>query len=377
MKDNNLFLDLASRSAEDFIKKILKIMKKETILAVRTNFSGAIFVKGAERLFSELKKRYKITERLINYLKALCKAPISELLKDNLPVDDWKSRLNNATETEEVEIVKEIVKIVGSYPGWRDKKKIDYTTKYALAKEELSCMARSILLGRMLKEIGVREERVCSAAFPMHVFLIMKLKSGSYLDIETTEDAFESTRLLGGAIAKELDKAFEKIKLLGSVRAELKEPLWPFMPGSKVIIISNITEGFLADSDFNLSVNFDMYIQQNPNLAEKEKIKIFKMELILLKEAERLDKNDSVIYANQGAVLKELAMIEKDKNLKKAIKLLDQAIEKTKKAHGLNPQYDTAKDNLKLFNKEKELLENLLREESISDFDIKAPRRYL
>jgi len=334
MKANKLFKSLVFENTDKFIGNIRKLMKKEAIIAMRMNVNSRISSKGVEKLFSELKKRYGITGRLINYLKALFKVPVSDLLKDNLPIDDWKNRLKNATEDEEIKIVKEIVKIVDKYPGWKDKRDIDYIIKYVLSTQEMACLIRSILLSRILKEIGIGEDKLYAARFPEHVFLIMRLESGYYLEIQATHNSFNYTRILPRGIKAELDDAVKKAKLLGSANLTLKEPLWRFLPQSKVLTISNNLEGLIESSYFNLADSFEEF-----QFTKEQKIKMYEMKFMLLQEATDINPNNVFAFYNRGNVLYSLAMIKEGTNPEEAMNYLNKACTEYKKAEKINPNY--------------------------------------
>ncbi|MBU4143254.1 hypothetical protein KJ590_04660, partial [Patescibacteria group bacterium] len=323
--NNNLFTRLTSGNTNKFIGNIRKIMIKEAIVAIRINFNSKILSKGAEKLFLELE---------------MPDGPVKELLKDNLPIEDWRKRLKNATENEEAEIVKEIVQIVDKYPGWKAEKYIDSAIRYTLSTQEMNCLMRSILLSRILKEIGIGEDRLYTVGFPEHVFLIMRLKSGDYLEIQTTEDAFNYTRILSEGIKTGLDKAVKKAKLLGSASLTLEEPLWGVLwPESKVLTIYNNLEGLIENSYINLT-GFEGF-----QVTKEQKIKLYKMAIVLLQEAIDIDPNNADAFYNWGNTLRSLAMIEKDTNPEKAIKYLEEACAKYEKATTINPDYAYAFNN--------------------------------
>lgn len=346
MKANNLFTSLVSGKTNEFIENVRKIMVKEAIIAMRINFNFRIFSKGVEKLFSELKiperkaeKRLflKIRSKLKEYVKILQNEPIRGLLKDNLPIKDWKKRLEAAaTPAEELRLVKEIVKIVDKYPANEDKERtIDFIIKYTLSAQEMSCLMRSILLSRILKEIGIGEDSLFTTYFSKHIFLIMKLKSEDYLEIQTTKNAFNHTRILTGEIVGKLNKAVKKAELLGSARLTLKEPLWgDLYSQSKVLTVCNNLEGLIESSYFNLSSSF-----KESQFTKEQKIKIYKMKSMLLQEATDIDPNDADAFNNLGNVLHDLAIIEKDTNSAEATNYLNEECAKYEKATTINPDY--------------------------------------
>lgn len=363
MKANNLFTSLTSGNTKEFIGNIRKIMIKEAIIAMRINFNSRIYSKGVEKLFSELEipeKRglerlfLKIYSKLKEYLEILQNDPVSKLLKDNLPIEDWRNRLKNATGNEEVEIVKEIVKIVDKYPGWKNKRTINAIIKYSLSMQKMNCFMRTILLSRIFKEIGIGEDRLYTASFPEHAFLIMKLNSGDYLEIQTTENAFNDTKILPRGIKADLDDAVKKAKLLGSANLTLKKPLWKYSPQSKVITISNNLEGLIENSYVNLAFNF----VEESQLTKGQKIKLYKMKFLLLQEATDINPNDVYAFYYWGVALNYLATIEQDDtNPEEAIKYLNEAIEKIEEALRITPQDSEMKTFLEILRGEKELLE--------------------
>jgi len=334
MNANNFFTNLTSGNTNEFIEKIRKIMIKEAIIAMRTNFNSRIFSKGVEKLFSELempeKRRIKrlflkVFSKLKEYLGILQNGPIGELLKDNLPIEDWKKRLEIATTpAKELQVVKEMVKIVNKYPGWQDERKVDFIIKYTLSMQEMNCLMRSILLSRILKEIGIGEDRLYTAYTLGHTFLIMKLKSKGYLEIPTTETTFNNTRILPREIEAELDDAVKKVKVFGSAR----------LPLSKVLTISNNLSGLIVNSYLNLTYSFE-----ESQLTKEQKIKIYKMNFILLQEATDIDPNYAGAFYNRGIALHELAMIIKDTNPIEAIKYLNKACAEYEKAATIDPNH--------------------------------------
>lgn len=379
MKANNLFISLASDNVSKFMENIRKVMIKEAIVAMRTNFNARILSRGAEKLFSEI----EITDGLKEYFGT----PLGKLLKDNLPIENWKSRLANAAEDEELKIVKEIVKVIDKYPGWQSDKKEDKESavKYALSMQEMNCVMRSILLSRIFKGIGIEENRLRMALFPNHICLIMRLRNGDYLKIETTRTAFKDTEILPQEIKAGLDEAFKQARVFGSAR------MW-FCEGPKntmiyrTFSITNNTEGLIEGLYNNLGGYFPFTGTESKRrdsgaimlsaAQEEQAIRLFKMRCALFQELTNINPNNASGFHNWGSSLSEFAMMRKAADAEEATSYLTEACAKYKKTIAIDPNHADAFNRWGMALYELAMIEKSVNPEKAIDYLDKACAKY-
>jgi len=308
---------------------IMDLIKEDVRFIKTSQLEHKIFNMGIEDLYGNLKAVRRL-ERLRDYFERVFS---SKLLKDKLPIEKWRNRLKNAGPAEEIRIIRQVLKVIEKYPLSEDGKK-DWIVKYVLHTNELHCVARAILTARILIEIGIEKERIYSARFPVHIFLILEQKNGAYIEIETHLQASKRIRLLPETRIYEIRK---KIGLRGTISMRFNKELREGRIETKYLNISLLTEGLMAVCYLNLEEEIEN--QLILAIPYEEQIKIFDIQIRLLEKAAGLNKNDVAVYLNLTDVLRGKAMLIQSDNIDGALILLDKSINMFLEAVKLNPVF--------------------------------------
>lgn len=295
----------------EWAKETVKHMAQEVKAGKITQLEYAIFIKGAEEMYSGLGVEYDPVKAAIRELKALFQQPLERLLKDNLPLQTWRERLKKAGPAEEIEVVKEVIGIVEKYKGWESKTSLDWSPKGILETQELNCVGRAILVSRILKEIGIEESRLYAATTPGHVFLILELSDKSYFMIET---------LMGNSfIIQDIPRGYISSNLAtqDDIIIRFPRPIFVSYPETQFFNVSSLTNGLMASLHLNLGVAINSSIF-GARLDDKA--------IAEYRKAIRLTPKSASAHRALGSKLLGKSRILKSLDPEQSISLLDEAI---------------------------------------------------
>ncbi|MBM3253943.1 MAG: hypothetical protein FJZ16_06810, partial [Candidatus Omnitrophica bacterium] len=307
-----------------------------------------VFLKGVEGLYGSLGEGYTLLQRLVRMFAGLStQSPLP--LREILRIEDYKMRLGQADPEEEIKVVDEIVSIVQRYEGWKDEEALDWATEYITWAQELNCIGRCILTARILKEIGIPEDRVYFGSFPGHGFLILELSDGSYCHIQTVKGLGKRVERLR---VKDIPPHYIKdvLKEQGSVVIGLRQPLiiTDTLGSLKTLSInvSSLGDGLLAAYHHNLGDALRRSIKKG--MSFEDALLALDAAITEYRRALWIDRNLAHTHNDLGAALFEKGKLMKDKDSEETRQLFNSAVEEFKEALRLNPNYTLALINLEL-----------------------------
>lgn len=335
-------------------------LQEEVSSEIITRLEAGIFIKGVEDLYDKLP-----------YIEQP-----KRLLKDSLPVENWKARLKKAVQRknagEELAIIKEVISIVIKYKAMAGAG-LNWAPSYVMKTQELNCVSRAFLIARIFKEIGIEQNRIYVAVFPKHFFLVLELSDKSFCAVGTDNKAEAHTKILDNFTAE----IAGKLNAQKSVMIELSEPLfgeYGGFPETKFISVSSsLTKGFMSALYINLIVNFYSRGEAAEKKGDdKEAGEFYDITIDLCKRAIRLYGNDPFYYnLLAGYVSGKGKLLEKGKKFTEAANLYNIAIKLSQKAIEFNKNYSDSYFDLgdSFFRKAELMNKNIgLRKESIEAY---------
>ncbi|MBU1147222.1 MAG: hypothetical protein KKD11_02620, partial [Candidatus Omnitrophica bacterium] len=325
-----------------WVDKSAGLIVQETSFAKAAQLKHRISIRGIEEMYADLEIEYDEIQKIFRMFKSLFSETQQKLLKDTLPISEWQKRLEDATPTQEVEIAQEVAREIERYYERRkDEEGFEWPPKYVQMSKRLNCVARTYLIGRIFKDMGINEDRFYRATFPEHAFFIFELSDEAYCLIETTEDGYKHTRIL-----KDISRGYisNHLKAQESILIELSQPLIPRYPQSQTVGVSRFTEGIMASMHLNLTKAL-IDIDRN-GMSKEDMLNILDAVIFECKEALKLDRNLIDALNNLGIALNDKFQLMQSDESDRAIEFLDDAITIYRKALKLNKNQSLVYNNL-------------------------------
>lgn len=162
--EHNLNLSLEPDKLIEWFNIAMGSIREEIYFQALTWLEAGIFIKGVEELYEKLSVPGG-----------------KELLKARLPIQKWKERLKKKDPKDEIKIIKEVLFIVNNYEAGVGKNSLDWALSFSMKTQEFKCATKAILTARILREIGIGENRFYNnGAYPGHTFIVYELSDGSY-----------------------------------------------------------------------------------------------------------------------------------------------------------------------------------------------------
>ncbi len=338
-----------------WIETSLEPIEREIHLKQMAELDFEIFAKGVEELYEGLETD----------------DPLPQLLRDRLPIEDWRARLEGATPEKEIEVIEELATVIREYDGWQGEE-LDWSLRFILERKELNCVSRSILIARICKEIGIGEGRLFAGSFPEHAFLLFELSDGNYVYIEVDSE------IEINIIKLDIPKNYVRngLKARSDINIKLSRELYPGLPNSQLLNVSTLAEGFKASVYYNLGVAIKKRAELTKDQARK--LGLLDMACSFYKRAIELTKNRATNYVNLGVAIslrRDLTgdMDERVKLSEETISLFEKALaiydcdryrELLRAAKNLHEYYKTIRDNFRF----PDSLEDTARSEEADSF---------
>ena len=302
-------------------------IKKAVHSRVITELDFAVFTKGIEEMYHNIPEPYSFSRRIIRWFQSLASQPLEELLKDKLPIGNWKERLKNASPEEEIGIFREILRVVAKYKADKNDVSLDWSPTGIRYSNRLNCVGRTILIARIFREAGIKEDRMFYAGYPEHAFLILELADGSYCNVSTYRNSNKDTNRIDSMKKYSISN---RIAEEGSIFYNLDNPIYDSMPKTKFVNISSLAEGLMSDVYASLAASIGNQIKAGSYgaISDEEQIKIRDIQIACDQKAIELNKNNQIAYYELGLHFLTKSRILKNKNPydSEAVKLIDKSV---------------------------------------------------
>ena len=294
---------------------------------VMAQLDFAVFTKGVEEMYQNIQMPYSFSMGVIRWVQSLISQPVDEVLKDKLPLGDWKRRLVNSDPKEEIVIVREIMNIVNKYKAEKHEFSLDWSPAHMRYYNRLNCLGRTILTARILREIGIKEDRIFYAGYPEHAFIILELSDGSYCNVST----YRSSSKYVGRIDS-IPKYYIRNNIVtgGSIFYDLGKPLYASMPKTQFVNVASYAEGIMSDVYESLAVSIGNQIKGDfhGELPYEEQLRIRDIQIACIEKSMELNSNNQLAYYELGLcyIAKSKLLQRKDPRDEEAIKFVNKAI---------------------------------------------------